>query len=86
MEEPREDPPVPLGTKPKGSKPSGTQPKGAAGVTPNSVEPKGSVPKNTTGITPGGQSTWYKSGVAHDTRRTGPAATPPENLLEVTRK
>ena len=86
MDEPGEDPSVPLGTKPKGSKPSGTKPKGAAGVTPKCVKPKESVPKNTAVMTPGGQSTWYKSGVAHDTRCTGPAAIPPENLLELTRK
>ena len=44
------------------------------------------MPKNTAGMTPGGQSTWYKSGVAYDTKQTGPAAIPPENLLDMTRK
>ena len=50
------------------------------------MKPNKPVPKNTVGTTPGGQTTWYKSDVAYDTKRTGPAAIPPENLLDVTRK
>ena len=45
-----------------------------------------SVPKNTRGTVPRGQKTWYKSDTAYDTKKTGPAAIPPEDALEVTRK
>ena len=44
------------------------------------------VPKNTTEATSEELITWYKTGVAYNTKRTGPAATPPEGLLNVTRK
>ena len=44
------------------------------------------MPKNTTDTTSEEQTAWYKTGVAYDTKCTGPAATPPEGLLNVTRK
>ena len=89
---------TPPGTIPKGTTPPGTIPKGTAptGTTPKSTTPKGTVPKgakphelvpkNTGRVAPGGQRTWYKSNVVYGTKRTGPAAIPPDNVLEVTRK
>ena len=44
------------------------------------------VPKNTAGGTSGNKSPWYKTGVTYNTKKTGPVAIPPENLLDVTRK
>ena len=88
VEEPNEDPETPLGKTPKSTKPPGTKPKD---TTPKGPVPKGTkshepVPKNTGGTAPGAQSTWYKSDVVYDTKRTGQAAIPPENLLDITRK
>ena len=34
----------------------------------------------------GVKTTWYKSEEAYDLKQTGPAAVPPANLLDVTRK
>ena len=62
------------------------KPKNAAGSAPKGGKPSKPVPKNTTETTPGGQTTRYKSDVTYDMKRTGPAAIPPENLLDVTRK
>ena len=85
----------PLGTKPK---PKGTDPKPKPkpkGTDPKpkpkpkgtkSDEPVPKKPKNTTDSTSEDPKTWYKTGVAYDTKRTGPAATPPEGLLNVSRK
>ena len=50
------------------------------------MKPNEPVPKNTTETTPVGQTTWYKADVIYDTKCTGPAAIPPENLLDVTKK
>ena len=74
--------------KPKNSgvKPKGPKPKNAASAAPKGVEQNEPVPKNTTGAAPGGQTTWYKSDVVYDMKRTGPAAIPPKNLLDVNRK
>ena len=74
----------PLGLKPK---PKGTDPK----PTPKpkgtkSDEPVPKKPKNTTDSTSEDPKTWYKTGVAYDTKRTGLAATSPEGLLNVSRK
>ena len=89
---------MPIGTTPPGTIPKGTTSSGAtpAGTTPKSTTPKGPdpkgtksqepVPKNTGGTAPGDKSTWYKSDVVYDTKRTGLAAIPQENLLDVTRK
>ena len=44
------------------------------------------MPKNTAEAISEEQTTWYKTGVAYDTKRTGPAAIPLEGLLNVTRK
>ena len=73
------------GNKPKGPKPKpkGPKPK-PKGPKPN--EPVPPVPKNTAETTSEERITWYKTGVAYDTKHTGPAATPPEGLLNVTRK
>ena len=75
------------GPKPKpkgaGNKPKGPKPK-PKGPKPN--EPVPPVPKNTADTTSEEPITWYKTGVAYDTKRTGPAATLPEGLLNVTRK
>ena len=80
--------PKPKGTDPKPKpKPKGTdpkpkpKPKGA-----KSDEPMPKKPKNTTDSTSEDPKTWYKTGVAYDTKRTGLAATPPEGLLNVSRK
>ena len=87
---PSTDPKDPLKPKPKpkgtGVKPKRPKPKNAAGVTPKGMKPDEPVPKSTTGTVPGGQTTWYKSDVVYDMKRTGLAAIPPENLLNVTRK
>ena len=74
--------------KPKGSggKKKGLKLKNAAGSAPKGTKPNEPVPKNTAETTSEGQTTWYKTGVVYDTKRTGPAATPPEGLLNVTRK
>ena len=81
------DPKNPPGPKPKpkgaGNKPRGPRPK-LKGSKPN--EPVPPVPKNTTDTTSEEPITWYKTGIAYDTKRTGPAATPPEGLLNMTRK
>ena len=66
--------------KPKGTDPK-PKPKGA-----KSDEPMPKEPKSTTGSTSEDPKTWYKTGVAYDTKRTGPADTPPEGLINVTRK
>ena len=50
------------------------------------MKPNEPVPKNTAGAAPGGQTTWYKSDVVYDMKRTGLDTIPPENLLDVTRK
>ena len=72
-----DDSEAPLGIKPKPKpKPKGTK----------SDEPVPKKPKNTTDPTSDDPKTWYKTGVAYDTKRTGPAATPPEGLLDVSRK
>ena len=81
------DPKNPPGPKPKpkgaGNKPRGQKPK-LKGSKPN--EPVPPVPKNTADTTSEEPITWYKTGVAYDTKYTGPAATPPEGLLNMTRK
>ena len=64
VEDPKGDPKTPKDP-PKGPK-------------PRSSTPKGVKPKNTAGTDLKSQDTWYKSGVAYDTKRTGPAAVPPE--------
>ena len=56
------------------------------GKPPKGSALKGAVPKSTRGTVPKGQKTWYKSGIAYDTKRTGPTDTPPEDALEVKRK
>ena len=79
-----DDPEDPLGIKPKPRRTDPKlklKPKGA-----KSDEPVPKKPKHTTGSTSEDPKTWYKTGVAYDTKRTGPAATPPEGLLNVTRK
>ena len=80
--------PLPPKPKPKNSvgKLKRPEPKNAAGVTPKGTKPDESVPKNTMGTTPGSQTTWYKSEEAYDLKRTGPAAVPSANLLDMTRK
>ena len=97
-----EDEPLPLGPgpndpenppdpkpKPKGADPK-PKPKGAGpkpkpkGPKPNKPVPL--MPKSTTDTTSEEPITWYKTGVAYDTKHTGPAATPPEGLLNVTIK
>ena len=100
-EEPGEEP-LPQGSDPKDSqllgtdsknlstpkpKPKGTgnKPKGPK-LKPKGAKPNEPVPKNTTETISEEQTTWYKTGVAYDTKHTGPAATPPEGLLNVTRK
>ena len=77
LEDPSGIKPKPKGTDPK-PKP---KPKGA-----KSDEPVPKRPKSTTGSTSEDPKTWYKTGVAYDTKHSGPAATPPEGLLNVTRK
>ena len=74
--------------KPKGVgvKPRGPKPKNAAGATPKGGKPNEPVPKSTAGTVPGGQITWYKTDDIYDLKQTGEAATPPESLLNVTRK
>ena len=42
--------------------------------------------KSTTGSTSEEPKTWYKTSIAYDTKSTGSAATPPEGLLNITRK
>ena len=37
-------------------------------------------------MTSEGQDIWYKTDVAYDLKKTGSAAVPPEDLLQVTRK
>ena len=87
---PSTDPEDPLKTKLKpngaGVKPKGPKPKNAVGPTPKGGKPNKPVPKSTTGTVPEGQTTWYKTYVIYDLKRTGEAATPPESLLNVTRK
>ena len=94
--------PLPQGTDPKNSQSPGTNSKNLsapkpkpkrAGNKPKGLKPKlkgtkpnAPVPKNTAEIISEEQTTWYKTGVAYYTKRTGPAATPPEALLNVTRK
>ena len=94
--------PLPQGTDPKDSQSPGTDSKNLSAPKPKSKgarnKPKGlkpklkgtkpnePVPKNTAEIISEEQTTWYKTGVAYDTKHTGPAATPPEGLLNVTRK
>ena len=83
-----ENPPDPK-PKPKGADPK-PKPKGAGpkpkpkGPKPN--EPVPLMPKSTTDTTSEEPITWYKTCVAYDTKCTGPAATPPEGLLNVARK
>ena len=100
-EEPGEEP-LPQGSDPKDSQSSGTdsknlstpksKPKGAGNKPkgpkpkPKGAKPNEPVPKNTTETISEEQTTWYKTGVAYDTKRTSPAATPPEGLLNMTRK
>ena len=94
LQPPGTDPKDPLTPKPKpklkpknsGVKPKGMKPKNAAGSAPKGGKPSKPVPKNTAETTPLGQTTWYKSDVTYDMKQTGPAAIPPENLLDVTRK
>ena len=50
------------------------------------AKPNEPVPKNTSYTTSKGRTTWYKADVVYDTKSTGPAAIPPENLFDVTRK
>ena len=91
---PGTDPEDPLKPKPKpkpkpknsGVKPKGSKPKNAAGAAPKGVRPNEPVPGNIAGAAPGGQTTWYKSDVVYDMKRTGQAAVSPEGLLDVTRK
>ena len=87
---PSTDPEDPLKPKPKpkvaGVKPKGPKPKNAAGATPKGGKPNEPVPTSTAGTVPGGQTTWYKTDVIYHLKCTGKAATPPENLLNVTRK
>ena len=74
-----ENPPDPK-PKPKGA---GLKPK-PKGPKPNKPVPP--MPKSTTDTTSEEPITWYKTGVAYDTKCTGPAAIPPEGLLNVSRK
>ena len=98
IKEPEEEP-LPLGPElddPKNlpdpkPKPKGADPKPkpkpkpkAKGTKPDEPVPK--KPKSTTGSTSEEPKKWYKTGVAYDTKHTGPAATPPEGLLNITRK
>ena len=87
---PSTDPEDPLKPKPKpkgaGVKPKGPKPKNAAGATPKGGKPNKPVPKSTAGTVPEGQTTWYKTDVIYDLKHTGKAATPPDSLLNVTRK
>ena len=76
--------PKPKGADPK-PKPKGADPKPKL-KRPKPNEPVPSMPKSTTGPTSEEPKTWYKTSVAYDTKRTGPAATPPEGLLNITRK
>ena len=85
--------PKPKGTDPKPKpKPKGTDPKPKPkpkGTDQNQNQTQNQMPKkpkNTTDSTSEDPKTWYKTGVTYDTKRTGPAATPPEGLLNVTRK
>ena len=90
LEEPTEDP-LPPGPDPKNSQPLSTDPKNLSRLKqkPKSTAgatPKGVKPKSTAGMTSEGQDIWYKTDVAYDLKKTGSAAVPPEDLLEVTRK
>ena len=81
------DPKNSSGSKPKpkgaGNKPKGPKQK-PKGSKPNDPVPP--VPKNTMDTISEEPITWYKTSVAYDTKRTGLVATPPEGLLNVTRK
>ena len=74
-----ENPPDPK-PKPKGAGPK-PKPKG-----PKPNKPVPPMPKSTMDTTSEEPITWYKTGVAYDTKHTGPVAIPPEGLLNVSRK
>ena len=92
IEEPEKEP-LPLGPEqedPKNlsdpkPKPKRAEPKlKQKGTKPDEPVPK--KLKSTTGSTSEEPKTWYKTSVAYDTKSTGSAATPPEGLLNITRK